>query len=253
MNETQTSEALATTTTTEVPQHAPEGFENLLDTDLVLPRLAIVQPTSKVGTAGMVRCALTGLERAELTMVPVRIQRGRVLWGETLGEDPLCRSNDGYYPAPNVEKPVHETCCVLAGRRLRPVCPMAIWGHAGNGNGRGERPRCRDTFAIAAVDLAGEMPFLFAVHGAAIRSLRAFLTTVFRLKLNLFDVSCTLRLEKVNGSKGVSYIPRFDEVTPVQPLGKYRRQYEALARYALDATFEAEGDGNGAAADHQPA
>jgi hypothetical protein len=253
MNETQTSETPATTASIEMPQQAPEGFENLLDTDLVLPRLGIVQPTSKMGTAGTIRCALTGLERTEVAMVPVRIQRGRVLWGEMLGDDPICRSDDGFYPAPNVEKPLSETCCVLAGRRLRPVCGMAVWGHGGNGNGHGERPRCRDTFAIAAVDLANAMPFLFAIHGAAIRSLRAFLTTVFRLKLNLFDVSCTLRLEKVTGAKGVFYVPRFDDVCAVRPLGKYRRQYEALARCDLDTTVDAETSATGDAPVPPPA
>jgi hypothetical protein len=170
----------------------PEGFEALYEDDLVIPRYAIVQPTSHEGTPGTFRSNLTGEERRELRLVPLRIQRGRVLWSDTLGEEPACKSTDGMVPAPSVEKPVNGACCVLAGRRLRPVCPMAMWQRNGNGDGAGrnEPPKCRDSYSMVGLDLETKTPFMIAFHGTGIRAVRVLRTMIFQKRLNLFDAAC---------------------------------------------------------------
>jgi len=218
----------------------PEGFDDLFEDDLVIPRYAIVQPTSHEGTPGTFRSNLSGEERKELRFVPLRIQRGRVLWSDTLGEDPVCKSADGIVPAPGIEKPVNDACCVLAGRRLRPVCPMAMWQRNGNGDGAGrnEPPKCRDSYAMVGLDLETQTPFMIAFHGTGIRAVRVLRTVIFQKRLNLFDAACVLRLRKEQNGKGSYYVPDFAEVKAVERPGTHREQYEQFSRYEYEGTEE---------------
>jgi hypothetical protein len=210
----------------------PEGFDDLFEDDLVIPRYAIVQPTSHEGTPGTFRSNLSGEERQELQLVPLRIQRGRVLWSDTLGEDPVCKSTDGMVPAPVIEKSVNDACCVLAGRRLRPICPMATWQ-------RNEPPKCRDTYSMIGLDLETQTPVMLAFHGTGIRAVRVLRTMIFQRRLSLFDATCTLRLRKEQNGKGAYFVPEFVDVRQVDPPGKHREMYEQFSRYDVEGTFEA--------------
>ncbi|MBI5499783.1 MAG: hypothetical protein HY907_06040 [Deltaproteobacteria bacterium] len=255
--------AAAISSATPVPaplavQNVPEGFDDLLADDLVLPRLTIVQPTSQEGSPGTFRSSLTGEERRELQLVPLAIRRGRICWAETLGEDPVCKSNDGRLPASTVERPVSEECCVLAGGRLKPVCGAAVWRRVKTDDGlsRQEPPRCRETAIVVAVDLETQAPLMIAFHGTGIRSVRVLRTIALQKRLALFDAAATLRLRKVTNARGTYFVPEFHDVRPVEPAGKYRALYQQFATYNPEQTFEAEREAGGAvteAAAEEPA
>lgn len=232
----------------------PAGLEQLYQDDLVIPRVAVVQPTSREGTPGRLRSNLTGDERETIDLVVLRVQRGKVLWSATLGEDPVCKSNDGLVPASSVEHPQSDRCCVVAGRHLKPVCPGAAWRPSNGNGGRLAPPTCRDTYSVIALDLATESPFMMALHGSGLRAVRVFRTVLLQRRLNIYDAACTLRLRKQTNGKGSYYVPEFTDVRAVDPPGRYRGQYEQFVGYETEGTFDAEkeaeghGDCGGAAA-----
>jgi hypothetical protein len=220
----------------------PAGFEDLLDDDLVIPRYAIVQPTSHEGTPGTFRSNLSGEERTELHLVPLRIQRGRVLWSDTLGEEPICKSLDGIVPSPTVERPVHDTCSVLSGRRLRPTCPTAMWQRTPNGDGpgRNEPPQCRDTYSLIGLDLETGAPFAMSFRGTGIRAVRVLRTLIFQKHLALYDAECVLRLRREQNGKGSYYVPEFGDVRQVNQPGMHRSLYDQFARYDVEDPLDSE-------------
>ena len=219
------------------PLASPEGLEDVYENDVVLPRYAAVQPTSQEGTPGTFRSNLTGEERSELRLVPLRIQRGRVLWSDTLGADPVCKSNDGFHPSPAVDAPVNEACSTVAGRRLRPVCPMAQWQRTRieGGPAKDERPKCRETYAMIALDLESETPFLVSFSGTGLRAVRVLRTVLFQKKLGLGEASTTLKLRRETNGKGAYYVPEFADVKAVEPAGKYRASRERFRGYEVGA------------------
>ncbi len=232
----------------------PVGLEQLYEDDLVVPRVSVVQPTSREGTPGRLRSNLTGDECETIDLVVLRVQRGKVLWSATLGDDPECKSNDGLVPAASVEHPQSDRCCVAAGRHLRPVCPAATWRPKDGNGGRLEPPACRDTYSVIGLDLATESPFMMALHGSGLRAVRVFRTVLLQRRLNIYDAACTLRLRKQTNGKGSYYVPEFTDVRAVDPPGRYRGQYEQFVGYETEGTFDAEkeaeghGDCGGAAA-----
>jgi hypothetical protein len=220
----------------------PDGFDDPYEDDLVLPRFSIVQPTSQEGTPGTFRSSLTGEERRELHLVPLRVHRGRVLWSDTLGTDPVCNSDDGISPSPSVEKPVSAQCCVVAGRRLRPVCRMAQWeatAHDGAPVHNGPPP-CRATYTLVGLDLETQAPFFMTFHGTAILSVKVLRTVAFQKRLRLYDTECTLRLRLEQNGKGSYYVPEFCDVRPVDPPGLHRAAFERYATYDVQEPLDDE-------------
>ncbi len=222
----------------------PDDSGPVYEDDVLVPRYAVVQPTSKEGTPGTFRSNLDGSERSELRLAPLRIQRGRVLWGAEIGSDPVCRSDDGLYPSSLIEKTVSEACCIVAGRRLRPVCPKAEWPRQG-------RPECRDTFLMIALDLSTETPFAMGFHGAAIRTIKIIRTLAWQRRVALHDLECVLKLRRETSAKGNYFLPIVAAVQPVSPAGKYRVWSERFARLDVGAQFE-NGNGNGQADENRP-
>ena len=223
----------------------PVGLEQLYEDDLVIPRVSVGQPTSREGTPGRLRSNLTGDERETIDLVVLRVQRGKVLWSATLGEDPMCKSNDGLVPAASVEHPQSDVCCEVRGPHLRPVCPAATWRPKPGNGGRMEPPACRDTYTVIALDLATETPFLMALHGSGLRAVRVLRTILLQRHINIYDAACTLRLRKQTNGKGSYYVPEFTDIRLVDPPGRYRDRYEQFATYESEATFEAERETTG--------
>ena len=178
----------------------PDDSGPVYEDDVLVPRYAVVQPTSKEGTPGTFRSNLDGSERNELNVAPLRVQRGRVLWPAEIGTDPICRSTNGLDPSPQIERPVSDACCVIVGRRLQPACPKAVWPRHG-------RPECRDTFLLVALDLATETPFVMGFHGSAIRTIKIIRTLAWQRRVALHDMECLLKLRRETSAKGNYFLP----------------------------------------------
>jgi hypothetical protein len=217
------------TSSTTALASVPVGLEELYEDDLVIPRVSVVQPTSREGTPGRLRSNLTGDERETIDLVVLRVQRGKVLWSTTLGEDPVCKSNDGLVPAASVEHPQSDRCCEVRGPHLRPVCPAATW-----------RPTPGNVYVLVCLDLASEQPFMLSIHGSGLRSVRILRSVLLQRRLNLFDAAVTLKLRKQTNSRGSYFTPEFVNIRLIDPPGRYRDRYEQFAAYDSEGTFDAE-------------
>jgi hypothetical protein len=215
----------------------------VFEDDVLVPRYVVVQPTSKEGTPGTFRSNLDGSERTELRLTPLSIRRGRVLWSAEIGTDPICRSDNGLDPSPTVEHPVAEACCIVAGRRLRPICPKAQWPRQG-------RPECRDTFLLVALDLVTGTPFAMSFHGSAIRTIKIIRTLAWQRRVALHDLECVLKLRRETSAKGNYFLPVVTAVTPSIPAGKHRAWFERFARLDVPAQVE-DSNGSGRAGDER--
>ena len=208
------------------------GFENFDDSDLVIPRLSIVQPSSKEGTPGTFRSNLTGEEKEQLRITPMTYSKGMVHWSEELGNDPECRSNDALTPDPTIENPKHDRCHERIGNRLRPVCPYAVWRDK-------EPPTCKMTYNLIAIEMESMRPFLVSLHGTSVRSAKKLISYVWQSRRNFFDVGCRMSLSKVNNTRGTFFVVEFNDYEDHEP-GTFRELFESLRSYDVNRTFEAE-------------
>ncbi|RJX19003.1 MAG: hypothetical protein C4575_09515 [Desulforudis sp.] len=208
----------------------PGGLEDMDKSDIVIPRLRVVQPTSKEGTPGKLRLNLTGDEFDQLTVVFIKATKGRVLFDrENLGSPPLCGSLDRVRPSNFFESPISDRC----GQ-----CPMAGWT---KDNGRNAPPECNESYTLLGLDVDNRIPFFFQTRSTGIRPTKLFLSAVFfqakRRNADLVDFQVTLKTKETVGEKGKFYVPVFEK--PVYLKDRpYREEAAAYARE--EAGFEPE-------------
>ena len=208
------------------------GFEHFDDSDLIIPRLSIVQPTSKEGTPGTFRSNLTGEEKEQLRITPLTYSKGMVHWSEELGNDPECRSNDALVPDPNIENPKHDKCHDRIGNRLHAVCPYAVWRNS-------EPPACKITYNLVAIDMDAMRPFLISLHGTSVRAAKALISYAWQSRKNFFDIACRMSLNKITNQRGSFFVADFTGFENHES-GKFRELYESLRAYDVGKSYEAE-------------
>ena len=221
-----------------------EGFTGMEDLDhdqFIIPRVKIIQPTSKKGTAGKLMVNLTGEEFAEILILPIKVTQGRVFWEEGGdSEKPICRSPDGHRPDPRIEEPQNEICIArkeLSGGRVftKIVCPRAVWGPDGSA------PECRQVFNLLCLDLEQELPFWISVSGASITPLRNFLSVINIRRRPLWEFYSSMGLEERTQPHRhfvLTFSPPHpaDKETMVQVIDIVR----SLKAETIERTFEAE-------------
>ena len=170
------------------------GMEGIDTETFIIPRMKVVQPTSKKGTAGNFKMNLTGEEFPELPILAIKVEQGRVMWIED-NDKPVCRSLDGYVPDPRIEEPPSSVC--IAKKQLKsgkiftkPMCPHAIWGKESG------PPACNQVYSLLCLDLGQDLPFWLPISGASITPLRNFLSVINIRRKPLWEFSTDLSLEE---------------------------------------------------------
>jgi len=210
----------------------PRGLEDVEREDMVIPRFAIVQPsTHEEGTHGTIRDAISGEEHATLeNVVLLKLRKGRVWFAgeDDPGEGVLCASDDRVKPAARIEKPVQESC---AG------CPMAQWRVIA---GKRKHPKCQETYTLLIA--ADGMPYFITFKSAAMKDVKKLLTQL-RLKagkerVDAFAFCFTISTELEKFSLGQAYMPRFSNIKRVSAddYALYGALYEAFAEQ--EPTFD---------------
>lgn len=230
-------------------EHAPvpDGFDDFDDDDLILPRYAIVQPTSSYedGEPGKFRNNLDGSHRETIRCVLLTYSKGMVRWSEKQGEDPLCRSSDALVPDRDIDEPPSDQCHRVAGRKRVPVCEHAKFVG-------GQPPACKKTYNFVGLDLEvdegeEEKAFFFTVHGTGIRPTKAMLTKFFQSRTDLYGMSMTLGLSRTSNAKGTFYVITFSDYEPITPEqhAKFKALYNEMRdvdlRKSVEANEKAEG------------
>jgi hypothetical protein len=191
------------------------GLEGIGNETWIIPRIKIVQPTSKEGTAGNLRINLTGDEFEELHVVFVKAVQGRILWDKDNpgNEKAICRSYDFLRPDVSIEVPPSDICAryVMGTNKkqiLKPVCPNAQWVD-------NERPACGEVFNLLGIWLEEMLPFWMTLHGTSIQPVRKFLSAIALRRCPLWQFDTMLFTEEQKGDRGKYYIARFASPKPI--------------------------------------
>lgn len=180
------------------PLQGYSGMEGLDDSVFVIPRMKIVQPTSKEGTAGTFRMNLTGEAYKSIRVVGIKAETGRIFWdreSDAQAEEPACKSYDGRSPADEIESPPSAVCVepeiLKSGKTvLLPICPMAVWGE------KGERPPCDVVYNLLLLSADDDLPFWITIGGASITAFKKFVSTIHLRRGKLYDFETVIALEE---------------------------------------------------------
>jgi hypothetical protein len=188
----------ATSTALAAPPDAVmgEGMGPTCASDLVVPRVAIVQPgnqsVSEGATEGRFRSNLGG-EKSALHALLLKVLPGQVRWGRFgVDKKPLCKSDDALVPCNDIEKPYCATCNKMNAKNQRvAVCPEAKWT-----KDRGARvpPACSLLFACVMWDLEEEGPFLMRFVKTGLSAYMAANTRITMLRESIYGVELGLKL-----------------------------------------------------------
>jgi len=216
------------------------GYEGIDEDALIIPRMKIVQPTSKDGIPGTFLLNLTGEEFETLeSVIVIKVSRGRVMWDrDGNSELPLCRSYDFLNPDPTLEIPQNDKCAeyiVKGGKKiLQTVCPMGVWGD------NSERPECGEVYNLLCVT-GDRIPFWFALSGASIKPVRRYISAIAlrRKKLWMFETDLRL-IEKKEPHK--HYVLDFAPPKPIpqESLEEIFKLVTAFKNESIEQTLKAE-------------
>ena len=191
------------------------GFETIDPSAFVIPRMKIVQPTSKEGTQGKLRVNLTGDEFDTMEVVIVKAMQGRVMWdqGNPGNEKPLCRSSDFLHPDSSIENPPSPECVrqitnTMKKTMLKPVCPNAGW----NGT---EKPACGETWNLLCIQKDEFLPFWLSVAGTSIAPVRRYLSAIALRRCPLWQFETEITTEEQKGDRGRYFVLKFVSPKPI--------------------------------------
>ena len=212
---------------------AMAGLEEVDRSDLILPRVRVIQPTSKLeGNPGQLHYNLTGEAVDQIRAVLLKMTKSRVCWDkENLGADPLCASDDAKTPRSQYAGIYAERCA---------DCPMAQWSDDAP-------PACRLVYNFLAADLDNDGAiFVIGLGATSVKHAKKILS-VFALKRKpLFAQPVVIQSIKAESDKGKWY-----EVV-ITPNGGSRqfdwRPYAAMYQAYQAVTVEADVENDAEAA-----
>lgn len=219
------------------------GGECLTQEDLIIPRYKIVQPTSKTGTQGTFLCNLTGEETESLHVAVVKIHKGRIMWDKDnpSKEEPLCRSYDYMTPDPEIKDPPSPLCAKMVKTRTGKdvpvqVCKMGSWEKEGD-----QRPPCGTVYNLLCISLEDGLPFWITLHGASIKAVKSYASSVMLRRKPFWVMQTTLTLA-LKTEPHRHYIAQFSMPKAISPEMEEEiiPQVEALKDADVRRTFEAE-------------
>jgi hypothetical protein len=198
-----------------------QGFTGLEGIDVsafVIPRIKLVQPTSKEGTAGMYRINLTGDEFTDLPIIVIKAIQARTMWDpDPKSEEVLCRSYDFMKPDSSIIKPYSPICAkkitnLKKQEVLTVVCPQGKWRKDEKGND--VKPECAETYNLLCLQAEDLLPFWITLAGVSIGPVRKYLSAIALRRCRLFQWETVLSSEmKTEPQK--HYVAKFSTPKPV--------------------------------------
>jgi len=222
------------------------GFEDIGEDAFIIPRMKIVQPTSKVGEEGNFMLNLTEEEFPELEVLVIKAQRGRIMWDESNMDKPVCRSSNYLEPDPTIENPPNAVCAsreqVGSKTRIEAVCDECKWGLDGT------KPACGEQYNLLCMTIADGMPFWFAVGGSSIKAVRKFISAIYMKRSKLYEFKVKLTLQKEINDKGKFYILKISDYVKMGPdeLKQHLGTIVGMKDETISRTYDAEGAGGDA-------
>lgn len=173
-----------------------EGLEDLDQSDFILPRWSIVQPTSKREDAddhlGQFVRNIDGEFRPSIDAVLLKVNQSRILWsGDLNDKHPECVSRDGLTGS------VYGACAKCQFNTL--INP----GLRTDSNAK----RCNFGYTVILIDDldAGSMA-LFGAMGTSVRPMKVLTTQIMQRRRPLFSWVVRFETEKITNDRGKFYV-----------------------------------------------
>ncbi len=133
------------------------GLNGLDRSDMKMPRLQLFQPQSQMdGTQGEIFNTLLGICEKVITVIVIRVGKGRVYWQKDFDRDadPICASDDCRKPREGISDPPSEACL---------GCVHSIWED-------NKRPACDLVFNYMVVDIETGLPAMVTMSGTSAKT-----------------------------------------------------------------------------------
>lgn len=174
-----------------------DGIDESIDkSDISIPRIQIIQPTSRSGgTPGKLSNVATGEEFDSMDVVFLAVRKSRIRWEPSvdgkidLDLDPLCRSKDSKFGEGD------------PGGECR-NCPFQTWIN-------NQRPECQLKYNFLGVDMETRMPFLMTVGGTSFREGKKVLTKAVLNKVPLYSFKVHIEPQLMQSARGKYYVYLF--------------------------------------------
>ena len=205
--------------------------------DLVMPRLVLVQPTSKIEGAGKFYYTLTQELLDEVECVVFSNVRGRVMFDPDLSKQmSICGSNDRSIPSPRFEEPKAKACIECDYHRREYFEEVVI-------GGKKVKQMCQETQTIKAMFVDSLMPFLFVGRKTSLMPINTFLSEMQfecaknKRGLHCFPIKITSKMiSKVNQKY---YIPVITKLGMIEK-AEFNNMMQKYSNYDVDKTYAAE-------------
>ena len=207
------------------------GTEALERSDMVLPRLRLVQSQSTFTEAdpGLLYNSLTGEAKPQVRAVVLKVGKARVMWPEAFqrDQDPLCASNDAVVPREEFIGAYAERC---------EACPMAEWQEDAP-------PPCSFGYTYLVADRdADDLPAILTATRTSLKPAKAANTLIraFGVKREIVISS-----QQVVNDRGKFFTLTFKLGAEIEPenVARYAAMSQALGGVVLTADT---GEENGA-------
>lgn len=210
------------TTAVETIRVTVKGLGGMDPSDFSIPRVSLLQPTSKESEAGKLagkyHNSVTGATMDALEVVVISAKKQRVLFAEG-GGGVLCASDDAEMPRPGMPLPFG----------CGPTCAQCVKSQWAKGSsGKNTPPPCSATVTYMCVDFVTNSPFLFTMSRSA-TSVARKLNTVLAQNGMQNVIRFTSHVER--GPMGSYYVPDFevtDTPVPLEAQIKLAEMAEAL-------------------------
>ena len=212
--------------------------------DIPVPRLKLIQPTSKLDGAGKYAYSLNNKILDKVECVFLSNTRGRVMFDIDITKPPVCGSNDRVIPSPRFEKPMADRCinCRFNTDFYKEVARDAS-GTPILRSGKELYHQCDKNFVIKGIFIDTLMPFIFVVARTGLAPITSFLAAMqYECAKNQKPLCCfplTLTSMVPSNATNKYYVP---VVTPMGMIEKeeFITMMNKYSQYDVDKTFKAE-------------
>ena len=219
-----------------------EGLEGIEQSDLIIPRWNLIQPTSQREGAdehiGQFARNIDNVFKAELETVVLSVTRTRILWsGDRTETRPECVSRDGLIgtrygacAACDFNPQVHPDLREAAAKGLSKICNFGY------------------QFLLVDDVKDGSLAFLGAM-GTSVRAAKALITQFVATNRPPFAALVKWETEKQANEKGKYYVlqPSIVRWLDDAEMATYRGRWQSLQGATIREVDDVEGDGEGEA------
>jgi len=208
--------------------------------DIIVPRLSLLQPTSKIEGAGKFYFTLTKELFDTIDMVVFSNQRGRVMFDPDMSkQETICGSSNRSEPSPRFDPPQAPTCV---------ECKFSKRGYSEEVlvSGRTVNKYCSETNALRCMFVDTLFPFIFVGRRTSLQPINEFLSYMQyecvknKRPLCCFPVRMTSKMVTKPNQK--YYVPVLERRGMIEK-EEFMVMMNKYATYDVEKTFEEEAKG----------